>query len=649
MSSSLGSDDIDIQVKLRGAREAASEAKVLKSGISGVGDASTRAGDASVKSSRKVSILRKGFSALGVAAKWAGAAVVAAAGVLIYKGVNAAVDLGEQINKTKVVFMKSSPAVLKWSQDTATALGVSQREALEYAGVFGNMLVPMGFAEKQASKMSTSLVDLAADMASFNNANPEEVLEALRAGLAGETEPLRRFGVFLSADRVALEAKKKGLSENYQELTAGQKALLGYNIIMKDTAKAHGDFGRTSESLANQQRIFKAQVENIEAKLGKFLIPILTDVGIAFGHFLSEIENGEGVAADFVEVLKDIFATGKDVLEWFVDNKDAAIALGVAVGTVASMVLIYNAALKVYGLYTKVAAVASGAWTAAQWLLNIALTANPIGLIIVGIAALVAAFAVVIIKVKAVREVFMAVWNWIKGAVVSVINFVKNHWKLIVGILLGPIGLVAALIISKWDAITGAISSGVNAVLGFLKSHWRLIVGIILGPVGIIVSQVIDHFNDLVSFVSSLPGRFASAGKGVFNFFKESFRGSINWIIEKWNALELTMPGVDTPFGEVGGWSVGTPDIPLLAHGGTVTRSGVAVVGDEGPEILRLPRAARVEPLVSATPAIAALSGTQADKRPERIVYELHTHVHLGGKEVAEEVTQHSEDELARR
>ena len=64
--------------------------------------------------------------------------------------------------------------------------------------MLGNMLVPMGIGRKKAAEMSKQLVELAADMASFNNASPEETLDALRSGLAGETEPLRKFGVFLN-------------------------------------------------------------------------------------------------------------------------------------------------------------------------------------------------------------------------------------------------------------------------------------------------------------------------------------------------------------------------------------------------------------------------------------------------------------------
>ena len=140
------------------------------------------------------------------------------------KAIDAASDLGEQVSKNTAVFKGSAPEIEKWSQTTAKSLGVSQRAALEATGTFGNMLVPMGIARDEAATMSKRMVTLGADMASFNNASPEETLDAIRAGLAGETEPLRRFGVFLNEARIAQEALSLGLVKGGEALARAQAA-----------------------------------------------------------------------------------------------------------------------------------------------------------------------------------------------------------------------------------------------------------------------------------------------------------------------------------------------------------------------------------------------------------------------------------------
>jgi hypothetical protein len=129
--------------------------------------------------------------------KVAGVAAGVAAVKVGIDSVKAASDLQEQINKSRVVFRGSERDILKWSQSTAFGIGISRRAALEAAGTFGNMLVPMGFARDRAAEMSKRMVQLASDMASFNNVPTAEALDAIRSGIAGETEPLRRLGVDL--------------------------------------------------------------------------------------------------------------------------------------------------------------------------------------------------------------------------------------------------------------------------------------------------------------------------------------------------------------------------------------------------------------------------------------------------------------------
>src|SRR5262245_20384656 len=201
---------------------------------------------------------------------------LAAATSFVKTATNAAVDLGEEVNKASVVFRGSEKPLVQWSKSTASSLGIARSQALQAAGTFGNMLVPMGFARKDAASMSQKMVSLSADMASFNNASPEDTLEALRAGLAGESEPLRKFGVFLSDARLKQEALSQGIYKGKGPLDAQAKAQATYALILKDTKDAQGDFQRTSGSLANQQRILKAQYTNLAATIGTAVIPIAT-------------------------------------------------------------------------------------------------------------------------------------------------------------------------------------------------------------------------------------------------------------------------------------------------------------------------------------------------------------------------------------
>lgn len=187
--------------------------------------------------------------------------------------INYASDLEETKNKVKVVFGEMGQSVLDWSMDSATAMGMSQNTALSAAGTFGNLFTTMGIGQGASADMSEGLVQLAADLASFNNMDPTEVLEKLRSGLVGEVEPLRTLGINLSQAAVAEKAMEMGLADAEGELSAAALAQARYALIVEQSNNAAGDFARTSDGLANQQRILKAQFEDAAAALGVQLLP----------------------------------------------------------------------------------------------------------------------------------------------------------------------------------------------------------------------------------------------------------------------------------------------------------------------------------------------------------------------------------------
>ncbi len=188
--------------------------------------------------------------------------------------VTAASDLSETTSKIGVVFGEQSDAVLKWAETSATALGQSKQQALDAAGTFGNLFVSMGMGSDTSADMSMGLVKLAGDLASFNNQDPTEVLDKLKSGLLGQTEPLQSLGVNLTAAAVQQKALEMGLATTTDALTPAMLAQARYALILDQTKTAQGDFARTSDGLANQQRIQDAQWANLQATIGQGLLPV---------------------------------------------------------------------------------------------------------------------------------------------------------------------------------------------------------------------------------------------------------------------------------------------------------------------------------------------------------------------------------------
>lgn len=308
--------------------------------------------------------------------KMAGFGVGLTAGVtapivgMALKSVDAASDLNESMSKVDVVFGDSAASVQKWAEGSAKAFGQSKQQTLEAVGTYGNLFTAMGIGVDKSADMSQSLVVLASDLASFNNIDPTEALEKLRAGLVGETEPLRSLGVNLSAaaveakamqmglvstsvdmgklqiatDKVALAQQKaadalakhgaestqyksaaiavqtaqrgveKAMEGSKVELDAATKAQAAYALILEQTKTAQGDFERTSGGLANMTRIVKAQFEDLAAQLGQQLLPIAIKIVEWISNLLAKFQGLSPETQKWILIIAGIAAAIGPVL-----------------------------------------------------------------------------------------------------------------------------------------------------------------------------------------------------------------------------------------------------------------------------------------------------------------------------------------------
>lgn len=382
-------------------------------------------------------------------------AALSAVGVAVKSGISAASDLNEQINKTQVVFGDSSTAILAWSQTTAESLGISQRATLEATGTFGNMLIPMGIAQTSAAAMSERMVTLAADMSSFNNASPEETLQALQSGLAGETEPLRKFGVFLNQARIEQVALNDGLWNGKGNIDAAAKAAATYSIILQDTKAAQGDFARTSNGLANEQRILAAEVENAKAAFGKLFLP----------------------------VLKAIMPILNQMANYVAENSRLFSILAIVIAAVASAVIFVNGAMKAYEATAKAAVIITN-------ILRASMLGLPVFIVVAALAALVTAFVILYKKSETFREAVGNLGEWAK-------------W---LAKILGDV-LVKAVQLLTWEYGTfiSYLGKGLS-LLGFLSPKFSKL-GDSLQNAGNAVKHFGNSFGDMIDGLGSkLPG-----------------------------------------------------------------------------------------------------------------------------------------------
>jgi hypothetical protein len=194
------------------------------------------------------------------------------------EGVKAASDLNEEISKSEVIFGDAAKEIQAFSKTADRSLGLSQTEALKAASTFATFGKAAGLTGTDLSKFSKKATTLASDLASFYNTNAEDAITAIGAALRGESEPIRKYGVLLDDATLKAKAMELKLYDGKGALDVQAKSLAAYEVILDQTTDAQGDFSRTSDGLAAQQKILTAQLENLKTTMGTSLLPVMKEV-----------------------------------------------------------------------------------------------------------------------------------------------------------------------------------------------------------------------------------------------------------------------------------------------------------------------------------------------------------------------------------
>ncbi len=185
-------------------------------------------------------------------------------------------DYNESLNKVDVSFKTSAQGVRDFAKTSLDSFGIAEGTALDMASSYGDMATSMGLPVSQAAKMSTSLVGLAGDLASFKNISIDIANTAVTAIFSGETESLKKLGIVMTEVNLKHFAMASGIKNSYEKMTQAEKVQLRYNYILSVTKNAQGDFTRTAGGSANQMRIFTESLKQIGQQIGAVILPLFT-------------------------------------------------------------------------------------------------------------------------------------------------------------------------------------------------------------------------------------------------------------------------------------------------------------------------------------------------------------------------------------
>lgn len=270
------------------------------------------------------------------------------------------------------------------------------------------------------------------------------------------------------------------------------------------------------EGLANS-------VDNARTRFDAIKDAIVAVVDVALAYYRAEITVVIAVVQTLVGVISDLVG-------WFQQNQDVAIALAAFVATLAAGYVAYQVALIATRAALAVAA-------AAQWLLNAAMTANPIALVVIAIAALVAALVLLYQRSATARAIMDTAWAGIKAGAQAAMNFITQTvipaaiaaWERFGPGVVRAIGTAVTVIRTAFDAIRTVVTDTVD----FIQEHWDGFWKVV-GP---IAKAQLDVARALIKGVLDTIS-------GIVKVFDALVRG--DWG-DLWNALKgLASTGLDT-------------------------------------------------------------------------------------------------------
>ena len=462
------------------------------------------------------------FGALATAGLAAAAAAGAAFGALMVDSIKAASDLAETANKINVVFGDAAGAINQFAASSATSLGQSKQAALDAAATFGVFGKSAGLTGGELSGFSTDLTGLAADLASFYNTSPEEAIVALGAALRGESEPIRRYGVLLDDASLRQKAFEMGIiSSTKNALTPQQRVLAANALIFEQTKDAQGDFMRTSDGLANSQRIITAQFANLKAQMGEAFLPVVqqlagvvsTQLMPALGAFVTNVITP---AAPVVQQLVDGF------LGLLNGTTQLPPALQPLIDAIASF------SSNVQSTAPVVQEVFGGMWLFLQ---NIIATVGPV--IVDNLAGIIASLGALWAQHGAeVMAVVSFLWNTLVVVITGAVTLLSGIINAFLLLLQGNWQGAAAVMQSTWEAfmnsvlaITGTNLAAFNAVWSNNFEMARAILQHIIDTCVAILRAGISKFTQIgAQLIEGLWAGLRSRVAAVMEWLKETYK-----------------------------------------------------------------------------------------------------------------------------
>jgi hypothetical protein len=409
------------------------------------------------------------------------------------RAVKQATDLGEGLNALRETFQDQADQVIAWSKNQNDAFDqIDFNAKIKDMASFGRAA---GLTGGDLASFAKETLDAAQDLASFHNVDAAQVIEDLGFAMQGTAQPVRRYGILIDQQVIKAKAMSEGLVKAEKNQTAIKSSLVAVEVAQRRYTEAIKEHGKGSLEARSAEaglltakeklgREMKGQVPQLDAQTTVLATQkfILDQLGPAAGDWARTLKSpanqqrvmaanvkdlttalGEGLLPAFAQLIK----LGNIFTSFFGDNIGVAKAL---VGVIASL----TAAMLIYSGTVKVVTAVQMVYNTVFKATNATMKANPIGLIVTALALLVIGLITAYQKSETFRKIVDGAFHGVQKTVDFVVKFIRNHWKLLLTILLIPVAplLLVVLHFKK-------IKSTVTNVVDWIREKWNKLPGVI--------------------------------------------------------------------------------------------------------------------------------------------------------------------------
>ena len=388
----------------------------------------------------------------------------------------------------------------------------------------------MSMAGIKGSQAGTSLRTLLTNLVKPTDAM-SKAMEELGIEVANSDGSMKPLNEIISILRGSFDGLTEEQKSYYAATLAGKTGMSGMLSLMNLTQEEYDEIANSMNNCKGvAEKTSKVMTDNLSGDLEELSGNLETVQLNLYDKFEPALRAGAKALNGLV-----------DALQWLIDHGDGVAAVVTGIATAVGSYIAYTTALKVMREGWMSLEIVQKAVAAAQWLINAAMSANPIGLVVAAVAGLVAAFVVLWNKSDAFREFWINLWEKVKEITSVVVTAIKDFFTNLWADIQIIWGVVSEWFSNLWTSIKDAAMVVITPIVEFFTGIWESI----KTAWGVVSQWFSDLWTGIKDAAMVIITPIIEFFTGIWEGIKAIFTPVIEWFTalftSVWNTLDSTV------------------------------------------------------------------------------------------------------------